>query len=276
MFRGHERKYDTDDSMSTSSSFVTAKMEKQREEEEEEEEEQDEQECGICIERMNTLSFIQPKVAEEDREDVLDLEDPTCMRLKCGHAFHFSCQAPAMRLGKFCSLCRDEVKHFESGTIRQIRIGDEVWEFSPTSETTEGVGEQINQIMQSNQDLENALTSENGTNVELQSCRAKMNEALGVHRKVANDLKKTRAKYLRESLRTFRVEHKNKFDESHLRIKNLLRINKNLEDSILRRRGFTARQIQDYFSSDPRHDLNELVSNGAVGGDPARHRFWYR
>jgi hypothetical protein len=276
MPRGQERKYDTDDSMSTSSSFVTAIMEKQREEEEEEEEEQDEQECGICIERMNTLSFIQPKVAEADREDVLDLEDPTCMRLKCGHAFHFSCQAPAMRLGKFCSLCRDEVKHFEAGTIRQIRMGDEVWEFSPTSETTEGVGEQINQIMQSNQDLENALASENGTNVELQSCRAKMNEALGVHRKVANDLKKTRAKYLRESLRTFRVEHKNKFDESHLRIKNLLRINKNLEDSILRRRGFTARQIQDYFSSDPRHDLNELVSNGAVGGDPARHRFWYR
>lgn len=230
-------------------------------------------ECGICIEPMKTLSFISPPKDELLREDALDLLDPSCMRLKCGHAFHFSCQAPAMRMGKFCSLCRDEVV-VEPGTVRQIRIGDDIWEFSATmNNEVEGA---ITDILQANQELENALTAENGTNTELQSNRHKMNEALVVHRKIANDLKKVRARFLREALRSFRVEHKSKFDESQLRIKNLLRVGKNLEDSILRRRGFSARQIHEYFSTDPRHDLNELVSNGALGGDPARHRFWYR
>ena len=231
-------------------------------------------ECGICIEPMNTYSFIQPKKDQpiEELEDVLDNEDPKCIRLKCGHAFHFSCQVPAMRMGKFCSLCRDEIK-IESGTTRRIQIGNDIWEFSATG--TEALGQEIADIMESNQGLLNALNAENNTNYELQSIRFKMNEALHVHRKIANDLKKVRARYIKEALRTFRKEHKLQFDQSVVRIKNILRMTRNLEDSILRRRGFSAREIHQFFASDIQHDLNELISNRAVGGDPARHRFWY-
>lgn len=228
-------------------------------------------ECGICIEPMNTYSYIHPSSLQE-QEDTLDLKDLSCIRLKCGHAFHFSCQVPAMRMGKFCSLCRDEVK-VETGITRQIQIGNEIWEFSAQ---TEAITQEISDIMQTNQELVNALNAENNTNIELQNIRFKMNEALHVHKKLANELKKIRARYLREALRNFKTEHKQSFDESVIRVKNLLRITKNLENSILRRKGFSSRQIHLFFSSDAQHDLNELISNGAVGGDPARHRFWYR
>jgi hypothetical protein len=232
------------------------------------EEDEVQNDCGICIEPMNTLSFIQPFVEENEREDMLDETDPLCIRLKCGHAFHFSCQAPAMRLGKFCSLCRDEVK---TDTVRQIRIGDEVWEFSG-----EALNDEIQNLVQSNQELQTALDSEKNNNLDFLQCQRKLSEALTVHKKIANDLKKVRAKFMRDALKSFRSEHKNKFDESKLRIKNLLRKSTTLEEAILRRKGFSSAQIREFFISDPNHDLNELVSNGAVGGDPARHRFWFR
>jgi hypothetical protein len=228
-------------------------------------------ECGICIEPMKTLSFKQPVSVEAEREDLLDSVDSSCVRLKCGHAFHFSCQVPAMRMGKFCSLCRDElVNHHHQ--IQIVGAGNDVWELEISPVT----GNQINLIIENNQEVENALIAENGANEELQLLRSKLNESLSTHRKLANDLKKTRARFLRECFRSFRAQHKPKFDESQLRIKNFLRLTKNLEDSILRRRGFSARQIHEFFSTDLKHDLNELVSNGAIGGDPARHRFWYR
>jgi hypothetical protein len=228
------------------------------------------QECGICIEPMKTLAFIQPVLGEVDREDLLDTVDPKCVRLKCGHAFHFSCQAPAMRMGKFCSFCRDEFASQQH--LQIVGAGNDVWELEISPVT----GNEINLIIANNRDVENALTAENVANEELQSLRSKLNGSLATHRRLANDLKKTRARFLRECFRSFRTQHKRKFDESQVRIKNFLRLTKNLEDSILRRRGFTARQIHEFFSTDLKHDLNELVSNGAIGGDPARHRFWYR
>jgi len=226
------------------------------------------EECGICIEPMNTLSFVQPSLEDDQREDVLDEKDPNCIRLKCGHAFHFSCQAPAMRMGKFCSLCRDEVKN---ETVRQIRIGDDVWEFSG-----DALHDEINNLVQSNQELQTALDSERPNDQEFFQTQKKLTESLIVHKRIANDLKKVRAKYMRDALKSFRLNHKNKFDESKQRVKTLLRKCTSLEEGILRRRGFTTIQIREFFISDPNHDLNELVSNGAVGGDPARHRFWFR
>ena len=219
-------------------------------------------ECGICIEPMQTLAYIAPPV--RDAEDCLDALDPTCMRLKCGHAFHFSCQAPAMRMGKFCSLCRDEIKKAPI----EIQINGETWEFSPSDV------EQAESINEANEQLSNALMSVHEE--ELDMARKKMKEALKVHRKIANDLKKFRARSMREALKNFRQVHKRSFDESVERVKKLLHVLKKCEREALRTTNFTPEQIQVYFSTDVSHNFEGLVSNGAEGGDPARHRFWYR
>jgi hypothetical protein len=248
-------------------------------------------ECGICIEEMNTIAFKKPN---EEQEDGLDKNDASCIRLKCGHAYHFVCQMPAMRMGKFCSLCRDEIKQKENVTHHfqitsttssgrnpafqfevtgsandDTAVVQEVWE-----ETMRRVQETISQ----NQELVNTLdfAFSEMHDEDLAENKRKLKDAISVHKKFANDLKEFRARYMRKALKDFRIEFMTKYKDSEKRIKELLNILKEKESSLLQNKGFSRNQIQTFFSSDNRHNFDFLVSNGAIGGDPARHRFWYR
>jgi hypothetical protein len=244
-------------------------------------------ECGICIEEMNTVAFKKPC---DDQEDCLDTNDSSCIRLKCGHAYHFVCQMPAMRMGKFCSLCRDELKqkenvthHFQITNTRnntfqfdvtasandETAVAQEVWD-----ETMRRVQETISQNQQVVNTLDLAFSEIHDT--DRTENKRKLKDAISVHRKFANDLKEFRAQYMRKALKDFRIEFMTKYKDSEKRIKELLHSLKEKESIMLQRKGFSRNQIQTFFSSDDQHNFDYIVSNGAIGGDPARHRFWYR
>ena len=68
-------------------------------------------ECSICIEPMLTSKFI---AVVGTTEDVVDKDDPSCIRMRCGHAFHAACCLASMRSGMACATCREFVVRSDS------------------------------------------------------------------------------------------------------------------------------------------------------------------
>ena len=228
------------------------------------------QECGICIEKIKTRSFV--KVCEE-AEDEIDKDDPSCVRLKCGHAFHVSCQMPAMRSGVGCSICRDEtnkeplnenVEYFfeVQGDTRQLQ------------QWIQGGTEIIERLADDVSNARNIITREFQINNSLRLKKRALNESVKAHKVICEKLKKDRAKHMRSALREFRQLRKMDFDESKQKVKKALKDLK--EEELKSVGGSLGGALQNFFAADDHHDIEFLTSSGSTGGDPARHRFWYR
>lgn len=159
--------------------------------------------CTICYDEINTDEFI----GKQDF-DCVDLHDPTCLRIKCGHAFHTNCIMQAFRGNLKCPMCRDSLienplRTFENEYVFQAFEIEEIEE------------EEVNpEILK----LETELNLERCKNKKLIEKRKQLKQKIKHFHEYHTLLKKNRKKILKNSIELFRKENHKVF---HKHIKDI-------------------------------------------------------
>jgi len=180
--------------------------------------------CTICYEEIKTKEFD----AVQDF-DCVDFDDPTCLRLKCGHAYHTNCIMQAFRSNLKCPVCRTdlvEVKNHEENFI-QLFANEE-------SDDDDDIDNLL---------IQTTLNRERAKNKELKECRKKLKETVKDFHIFHTDLTKRRKAKIRECLKTFRKEEHKNFRMKIHGVEKVLKVVKKNEQKIVDEKLLNTGQI---------------------------------
>ena len=170
--------------------------------------------CTICYEEMKTVEF----EGVQDM-DIVDLNDPSCLRLKCGHAFHTNCILQAFRSNLKCPVCRNNL--VESG--------------SPTDNFIQFIDEEVEQeeIPQHEFLIQSVINQERTRNAEVKELRKDLKKTVKQFNTYHTDLKHKRRAMIRVMLSDFRKKEHALFRKSVRNVQKKATALMKLEKSIV-------------------------------------------
>lgn len=219
-------------------------------------------ECAICRTDMDTLAF-EP---QKDMEDDVAITE-TCMRLKCGHAFHSSCIALAFRANVKCPMCRDNPEEEDNENSFLQLLPPNMDNFQALVAVSR---EELNQIESSITCVEQIRQ----TNYQVQRARAKFNKEKLKAFQTIQKLESERKLALNKAMNVFRKEHRVEWERlrRHLQ-RQVTKIRKLEYDAMVHTVGQEkATQNLETLNYSNMYDLRRIMSNA----EPFRKRFWVR
>jgi len=166
-----------------------------------------EQKCTICYECINTKDYI----GKQDF-DCVDVDDPSCLRIKCGHAFHTNCIMQAFRGNLKCPICRESlVTSSLQNSEFYISVFDIEQEVAEDDESDDTYHPHRLR-------LETEIKLERCKNVQIIEKRKNLKKKIKEFHLNHVFLKKSRKKIIKDALTAFRKENHKLF---HTKIKNV-------------------------------------------------------
>lgn len=216
-------------------------------------------ECSICRTDMEILSFESPPEGLSD--DICVNE--TCLRLKCGHAYHSSCIALCFRTNSKCPLCRDEPENEWANWL--VPNNTENFDALITVST-----DRLRQIEDSISTIERIRQ----TNSKVQKARAKFNREKLKAFEIIQTLESKRKDALNGAIAKFRKEHRMTWEKTRRTLqRNISKIRKLEYEAMEQVIGTTqAKEQMDTLQYTNMYDIRRIMSQA----EPFRKRFWVR
>lgn len=206
--------------------------------------------CGICIETMKTESFVSP-TNKDDADDLIDLKDKECIRLRCGHAFHASCILCALRSGAGCPTCREGPSRYNY---------DEEFYLEEDSALVQRLDAEISLIRSRSQRVRKA--------------RHTLNRHGKEYRILCDKLRWERNACIKKALVNFRLKNRALYVESAEEVRNSLANVKNIEFKELASKA-TSEELEEYSNSIDDYVAKEYMRcNDVTAMDPISRKFW--
>lgn len=208
--------------------------------------------CSICVEPMLTKSF-DKELAKED--DCVDLNDSSCLRMKCGHAFHVPCITQSLRNNIGCPFCKEGVQ--EVVAVIQDIMSDE--------ENDERIRE-----------IDNTRFLLRTTSQPIMEARHDLNKSIKNYRKFIEVIKKERKTFLQGALKSFKLKRKSEFKKCFKDVQEKIERVKEIEIAELCKTN-DENDIEDYINLMAEYDYDARVtlsSNDFTSIDPLLNRFW--
>lgn len=171
--------------------------------------------CTVCYEEIKTPEFLNVQ-----EFDCVDFEDPSCLRLKCGHAYHTNCIMQAFRSNLKCPVCRIDL--IESGKAND----DNYIQIFANEEDSD------DDINQNNLLIKSTLNLERTKNKELKEYRKKLKCQIKDFNKYHTELKHKRKTTVKECLKTFRKSEQKTFHSKMKEVNKIVQVIKKNEKSI--------------------------------------------
>lgn len=215
-------------------------------------------ECSICLELIKTDSY----VATDSTDDKIDEKDPSCIRLKCGHAYHATCTMESFRCGKNCPMCREK-------SIPEIEEEfDEGFEILVENSETERLIK----------DMELEVEHLRKTDSSVKKSREVLNKSIKKYRVYCEEIKKERKLQIKNALKVLRNKKKSKFEKLIKNVeKNLMDV-KDAETKALSNKrtqlDLDTYNFHPWITSDFSARKNILISNDYTSTDPLLKKFW--
>lgn len=216
--------------------------------------------CTICYEEMKTLEF----EGVQDM-DIVDLHDPTCLRLKCGHAFHTNCILQAFRSNLKCPVCRNDLVDGNTPHENFIQFIDE---------------EPEEEIPQHEFLIQSVINQERTRNAQVKELRKDLKKTVKEFNTYHTDLKHKRRALICKMLREFRKSEHGEFRKSVRKVQKkataLMKVEKALVVDRLVKENIVASDWNDrYFNYSEEYDSYYLLQkNGADNLSGFSRRFW--
>ena len=210
-------------------------------------------ECAICIEPMNTEKFI----AIENGEDQIDENDSSCVRLKCGHAFHICCSIGSFRSGLLCPSCREAVpqQEFEIFLLEDTVISEDTM----------------------TQNVDTIRSTQRIKDCKVREARRKLNKSKKTYNILCEKLRNERKQIIKKVLRDFRLQRHSEYLEVYKDVQKTLKDVKKAEMQSLIKTGLSEDHV-NAFIDDSRgfeYDITEYVKCKDENAlDPSLKQFW--
>ena len=211
--------------------------------------------CGICIEPMLTKNFV-PTSSEDD---LVDSKDASCIRMRCGHAYHSACIMRCFRSGKGCPSCREDILPEPSYMVFD---GDVEFEMQIN---TDPVVERL--------DSERMVLRVR--NQIIRKAREKLNKSTKSYRFLCETLKRERRTCVKDALLKFRESRKSEYNKVSNAVRKCLADVKKVEFAALRENSSEEDilKYEEWVEID--YDAKELMkSNDLNCPDPLEKSFW--
>ena len=208
--------------------------------------------CTICLDEIKCSAF-----TETATDDVVDANDSTCLRLKCGHAFHTSCIVSNFRVGGGCPTCREPLREESHNPLELL-------------------AELANDFLETSGTLDDARAHLRRVSPQIQEARRKMNIVRKEYRKLSQELIKDRARIVKDALKVFRKDNRSKFVKTFDSLKRSLEGVKEVERSALLQH-HTPEEVAEYMEAVESfdYDAEELMATRDLNSmDPLEKRFW--
>ena len=216
--------------------------------------------CTICYEEMKTTEF-----GGVQDMDIVDLNDPTCLRLKCGHAFHTNCILQAFRSNLKCPVCRNNL--VDNGT--------------PADNFIQFIEEEVDEEIPQHEFLiQSVINQERTRNPEVKELRKDLRKTVKQFNTYHTELKHKRRAKVRAMLREFRKGEHSLFRKSVRNVQKKATALMKLEKSIVVERLVKENLVapdwnERYFNYSEDYDSYYLLQkNGADNLSGFSRRFW--
>lgn len=203
--------------------------------------------CAVCQNEITTETY------EKNECDKIDSKDPSCLRLKCGHAFHATCVLETFRNGFGCPICRESLRNEEEPELLPLFEEDET----------------ITRM-----DLQrNRLRS---TNKKIRKARRELKKSTKEYKILCESLKTKRAAVIKTALKDFKKEQFKEYKKLKLTVAKHLTEVKNLELNELAKRNSES-DVENYTSFAIEFDYSlyeHLRCLDFFAEDPLSRKFW--
>lgn len=211
-------------------------------------------ECSICIEPMNTLKFISPT---NDAEDKIDEKDASCVRLKCGHAFHISCSIGSFRSGLLCSMCREAAPQQE---FEIFLLEDTV-----VSEDTQ------------TENIDTTRSSQRIRDAKVRAARRKLNISTKAYNILCEKLRNERKQITSKALKELKLSRFNEYRHAFRDVQKNLNAVKLTEKQSLIKSGLDEESVSTFLDESRAYEydiLNYVKCKDENALDPSVKMFW--
>jgi len=190
---------------------------------------------------MKTAAFC----SQQKEDDTVDETDATCIRLRCGHAFHASCTLASFRSGTGCPMCRDAVDEEEV-------LDDPVF---------------------LRLDMERERIRASCSSVK--AARRELNKSMRDYKAHTTILRAERKLFIRKALEDFSRKRRTEFTKITLSVTKKLKVVEIEETKELQKHA-TEEELEDYMEAIAyEYDGKEYMrSNDFACADPIQKSFW--
>lgn len=205
---------------------------------------------------MQTKTFISI-ISQDDNVDPIDA---TCIRMRCGHAYHSACIIGCFRSGRGCPSCREE--------ITPAAIDHQLIELEGEFDIEEEPDPIIDRL-----DGERMVLRVR--NNDIRKAREKLNKSVKSYRILCENLKSERRTIIRNALQNFRNTRKAKFNAASQNVRKSLSEVKRVEfKALLEKSSENELKIyEDWVGED--YDFYEFIkSKDFDTPDPLSKPFW--
>ena len=206
--------------------------------------------CSICVEPMLTKSF-DKELAQE--EDCVDINDKSCLRMKCGHAFHVPCITQSLRNNIGCPFCKTE------------EVVVQMQELLSESESDERIRE-----------IDNTRFLLRTTSQPIMEARQELNKSVKTYKKFSEIIKRERKLHVQAALKTFRAKRRGEFKKYFRDVEQKIETVKEIEIKELCKTN-SEEDVEDYMTLMMEFDYDArttLASGDFTAIDPLLNRFW--
>lgn len=225
--------------------------------------------CNVCFDEIKTLEYIEKIIINinEDEEciDCVDSNDSTCLRLKCGHAFHTNCIISSFRRNEKCPMCRKELVNIK--TDDYILFTNETNVDEPNND--------FEWIL-----LDTLVKQDRCRNTDLKSLRNHLNVSIKDFHIYHTLLKQKRRQTIKKALKEFRLEHHKEFRKKLKKVQSNLNIVKSTEKSNIEKLApnmetpFSETILKEYFKFNHMYDAASILTKNDIDMNGFSRRFW--
>jgi len=216
------------------------------------------QKCNICFDEIKTNEFTQAT----DKDEV-DEQDPQCLRLSCGHAYHTNCIINSFRRNEKCPICRKDLVKKEEVEWFELESDDEPRE------------EDLSWIL-----IDTLAKQERCRNTELKEKRKILNDTIKEFHKFHQSLKFKRRQNMKQVLKRFRDDNHKLFRSKVKDVQKCLNIVKKIEKCTVEKSieemetPVQETVLQEYFKFNPSYDAASLLTKNDINLNGFSRKFW--
>lgn len=224
--------------------------------------------CNVCFDEIKTNEYIENIINETDENesiDCVDTKDTTCLRLKCGHAFHTNCIISSFRRHEKCPMCRKELVNNKSEDY--ILFTNETLEETPNND--------CEWIL-----LDLLIKQDRCRNGDLKILRNHLNISVKDFHIYHTSLKHKRRESIKKALKEFRMQHHKEFRKKLKKVQANLNIVKDLEKTNIEKLApnmdtpFSETILKEYFKFNPMYDAASILTKNDIDINGFSRRFW--
>jgi hypothetical protein len=222
--------------------------------------------CNVCFDPIKTNEYVE-KIIENDETDIqdsVDVDDSSCLRLVCGHAFHTNCIISSFRRNEKCPICR---KDLVTKTTEEFILF--------TDETEEPANDDLQWVL-----LDTLVKQDRCRNSELKNLRKELNFTIKDFHIYHTSLKNKRRQNIKKCLKEFRLEHHKLFRQKFKKVQTNLNIVKQKEKATIDELApsmetkFTDSILKEYFKFNPMYDAASILTKNDIDLNAFSRKFW--